>query len=44
MILLKLAFPAWEQAQAQARSLLGEAGADLLIEAVDRLPAARPPT
>ena len=44
MILLKRAFPAWEQAQAQARSLLGEAGADLLIEAVNRLPAARPPT
>jgi DNA-binding MarR family transcriptional regulator len=44
MTLLKRSLPAWEQAQAQARVILGEAGANLLIEAVHGLPAAGPPT
>ncbi len=39
MSLLKRSIPAWELAQAQARAILGEAGANLLIEAVHRLPA-----
>ncbi len=42
MSLLRRAFPAWEQAQAKARSILGEAGANLLIESVHRLPTAGP--
>ena len=40
--LLKRALPAWEQAQGQARALLGEAGANLMIETVQKLRAAGP--
>jgi DNA-binding MarR family transcriptional regulator len=43
MTLLKRALPAWEQAQARARAILGEAGANLLIEVVRNLPADGPP-
>jgi DNA-binding MarR family transcriptional regulator len=37
MTLLKRALPAWEQAQAKARAILGEAGANLLRESVRKL-------
>ena len=40
MKLLERALPAWEQAQAQARAMLGEAGANLLLEIIQKLPAA----
>ena len=39
MALLKRAVPAWELAQTKARTILGDAGANLMIEAVHRLPA-----
>jgi DNA-binding MarR family transcriptional regulator len=37
MKLLKRVFPAWEQAQAKARAVLGEASMTLLMESVRRL-------
>jgi DNA-binding MarR family transcriptional regulator len=37
MKLLRRALPAWEQAQARARAILGEAGTELLMESVREL-------
>jgi DNA-binding MarR family transcriptional regulator len=42
MDLLRRALPAWEQAQARAREILGQAGASMLIEAVRNLPVDGP--
>ena len=42
--LLEQALPAWEHAQGQARAMLGEAGAHLLLEIVQNLPPGGPST
>jgi DNA-binding MarR family transcriptional regulator len=42
MALLRRAMPAWEQAQARARAILGESGSHLLMETVRRLENGEP--